>query len=75
MDPTSFSLPSAAYLFGGFIFSVIGFAAFRYGKKMESMNAMLIGVALMLFSYFISATWLLYLIGAALCAALYVFRE
>jgi hypothetical protein len=70
-----FSLPSGWYLFGAFVFSIVGFAAFRYGKKTASSNAMLIGVALMLYPYFISATWLLYLVGAALCAALYWFRE
>jgi hypothetical protein len=32
------------------------------------------GVALMLYPYVISETWLLYLVGAALCAALYLDR-
>lgn len=69
------TLPSGWYLFGACVFSIVGFAAFRYGKKTTSTNAMLIGVALMLYPYFISATWLLYLLGAALCGALYWFRE
>jgi hypothetical protein len=32
-------------------------------------------VALMVFPYFIDATWLLYTIGAALTVALFVFRD
>ena len=70
-----FSLPSGAYLFGSFLFSLIGFAAFRYGKRMENMSTMLIGVVLMVYPYLISATWLLYVAGAALCGALYWFRD
>ena len=69
------SWPSAAFIFGSIVFTIIGFAAFRYGKKMESMNTMFIGGAMMFFPYFISATWLLYAVGAAFCAALYHFRE
>ena len=34
-----------------------------------------IGLALMLYPYAISATWLMYVIGIALCGALYWFRE
>jgi len=34
-----------------------------------------IGVALMVFPYFIDPTWLLYTIGLALTAALFVFRD
>lgn len=69
------TLPSGGYLFGALMFGVIGFAAFRYGKKAGQTNPMLIGVALMLYPYFVSATWLMVLIGAALCGALYWFRE
>ena len=68
-------MPSASFLFGSFIFSLIGFAAFRYGKKTESMNTMFIGGAMIFYPYFISATWLLYAVGALFCAALYYFRE
>ena len=70
-----FSLPSGAYLFGSFLFSLIGFAAFRYGKKMTNMAVMLTGVVLMVYPYLVSATWLLYAVGAGLCVALYWFRD
>jgi hypothetical protein len=36
---------------------------------------MSIGVALMVYPYFIDPTWLLFTIGAALTAALFVFRD
>jgi hypothetical protein len=69
------TIPSPSYLFGAILFSAIGYAAYRYGKRNELMHPRWIGVALMLFPYAISRTWMLYLIGAALCAALYVFRS
>ena len=70
-----FNLPSGWNLFGAFLFSLIGLAAFRYGKKALQFQTMLIGVGLMLFPYVVTATWLLYVVGAALCFALYWFRE
>jgi hypothetical protein len=67
------TLPSGAYLFGACLFSLIGFAAFRYGKKTANMATVAIGIGLMVYPYAVSSTWLLYLAGAALCAALYWF--
>lgn len=69
------TLPSAAYLFGSIVFSIIGFAAFRFGKRTQGTNAMIIGVAMMLYPYFISSTWLLYAVGASFCSTLYFFRD
>lgn len=68
------SLPSPAYLLGAIIFGIIGYAAYRYGKKAELPYPKWIGVALMLFPYAISRTSWLYLVGGGLCVALYVFR-
>ncbi|CAN5445931.1 hypothetical protein BH11PSE11_BH11PSE11_30870 [soil metagenome] len=75
MNSLSFTLPTPAYIFGAILFGVIGFAAYRYGKKLSLTSTKWIGVALMLYPYVISQTWLLYLVGAALCACLYLFRE
>ncbi|WP_426101003.1 hypothetical protein [Massilia sp. TSP1-1-2] len=69
------SLPSGAYLFGALLFGLIGFAAFRYGKRTGNMAVMLIGVVLMVYPYAVSETWVLYAAGAALCGALYWFRH
>ena len=58
-------------LFGGFIFGMIGMAAFIYGKKNSAFKPMLIGIILMVYPYFIRNTVVLCLVGLALCAALY----
>jgi len=67
--------PSPANLFGMLLFGIVGLAAFRYGKKMRSGIPMIIGVALMVYPYFVKPTWLLYAVGFALCAGLYWLRE
>jgi len=68
-------LPSPANLLAMLVFGIVGLAAFRYGKKMHSGTPMIIGVALMVYPYFVTQTWLLYIIGIALCAGLYWLRE
>ncbi len=66
---------SSAVLFASVLFGAIGFAAFMYGKKSYRWKPLGLGVALMAYPYFISRTWLLYAIGGALCAGLFLFRE
>lgn len=68
-------LPSPANLFGSVMFGIVGFAAYRYGKKAGNFNPMMFGVALMVFPYFISQTWLLYAVGCSFCAGLYFLRH
>ncbi|MGV8899158.1 MAG: hypothetical protein ACOH2B_07950 [Burkholderiaceae bacterium] len=75
LDSLGLTLPSPAYLLGAIIFGIIGFAAYRYGKKTYNRNSKWIGIGLMLYPYAVSQTWLLYLVGAGLCAGLYFFRE
>jgi hypothetical protein len=76
LEALGFTLPSPAYLIGAILFSVIGYAAYRYGKKASLQTIKWIGIALMLYPYFISAeTWLLYAVGAGLCIGLYVSRR
>ena len=73
MDPLTtaqalgLSLPSPAYLLGAVLFGLIGLWAYRFGKRTERQKTRWIGLALMLFPYAVSETWLLYLVGAALC--------
>ena len=57
------------------IFGAVGFIAFIYGKKNSLWRPMLIGFALTVYPYCLSGTVLLYLVGAALTAALYFWRE
>jgi len=66
---------STAKIFAWIIFGAIGFAVFLYGKKNKSFRPMIIGVALMVYPYFISGTFLLYLVGILLIVALYFWRE
>ena len=68
------TLPGPAYLFGAVVFGLAGFAAYRYGKKTGRARTKWLGVALMLYPYAISATWLLYAVGAALCVAVVLDR-
>ena len=66
------SLPSPAYLLGAIIFGLIGFGAFRYGRKAGRPVPLWLGVALMLYPYGVSQTMLLYVVGAALCVGLFL---
>ena len=69
------SLPSPAYIFGAVIFGLVGFAAYRHGKRAGRPRSKWLGVALMLYPYAIAQTWLLYVVGAALCAGILIDRD
>lgn len=75
LQSLGFTLPGPAYLLGAILFGIIGLAAYVYGKKTANAHVKWIGVALMLYPYGVSQTWLLYLLGTGLCAGLYWFRE
>ena len=49
-------MPSGMYLFGSILFSLIGFAAFRYGKRLGEFATMGIGVVLMVYPYAVGET-------------------
>jgi len=66
LDPTTMML--------GLVFSGIGFVAFRYGRKMDLLPPVVIGLALMIVPVFASAVWLT-VIGVLLTFALWLFRE
>lgn len=74
LDALGFTLPSTAYIIGAVAFGIIGFVAYRYGKKMSLPAPKWIGVALMFYPYAISQTWLLYTMGVGLCIGLYLVR-
>lgn len=65
---------SAANLIGGMIFGSIGFIAFVYGKRMQAWTAMFLGLALMIFPYFVNDDIALFAIGTVGTAALYFVR-
>ncbi len=70
-----FSLPTPAYIFGLIMFGVIGYAAYRYGKRTSHDVCKWLGVTLMLYPYAVSETWQLYAVGTALTAGIFVFRR
>ena len=72
---TGMTLPSPGYLVGALVFSFMGIAAYRYGKKVSNPIVRWLGVALMFYPYLISQTWLLYAVGAGLCFAMYWYRR
>ena len=65
-------LPSPAYIAGAILFGVIGYAAFRRGRKSTRPALTWTGVALMLYPYAVPQTWLLWTIGLGLCGWVYV---
>lgn len=68
-------LPSPAYIFGAIVFGLIGLVAFRRGRKTGRRRTLWLGVALMIYPYAISRTWLLYAVGAALCVGIWLDRD
>ena len=68
-------MPSPSALFASLLFGVIGFVAFRYGKKNAVFVPMLLGIVLMVFPYFVSETWMIYAVGCALTAVVWLFRN
>jgi hypothetical protein len=52
-------------------FSLVGLAAFSYGKKNAEARPMLLGAALMAYGYFVSNVWLSLLVGGVLTALIF----
>jgi len=67
MDPNSLLI--------GIVAGIVGGGYFMWGKKTSRVVPMVAGAALMVYPYFIDATWALLLIGAVLCAAPFIVRE
>jgi predicted membrane protein len=65
---------SAASLLWGLIFGAIGFGFFTYGRKQASVVPLLCGLALMIFPYFVSNTFVLVALGVVLIATPYFVR-
>jgi hypothetical protein len=63
------TMPTPAYFAGMILFSILGMVAYVAGKRRQKSTTKWLGVALMFYSYVASVTWVLYLVGIALCAA------
>jgi hypothetical protein len=66
---------SAANLIGGFVFGSIGFVAFVYGKRLNLWKPMFLGIALMIYPYFISNDVVMYVVGIFGSTALFFLRD
>jgi hypothetical protein len=67
LDPTAIAL---SFLFGG-----IGFVAFRYGRRMERVPPLVLGMALMCYPLFVGSPVWLATIGVCLTGGLWLWRE
>lgn len=66
---------SLSSLFAAVLFGAIGFVAFRYGRKQARLAPTLIGIALMVYPYFVNGLLLTWALGALGTVALWFFRE
>ena len=64
-------LPSAWYIVGAILFGIAGYVFYRRGKATKQPSLLWTGVALMLYPYAVSETWLLWVIGFGLSAWAY----
>jgi hypothetical protein len=69
------TLPSPAYIIGAIIFSFLGLAAYYYGKRAEKGTVKWLGVALMFYPYVVTDTTMMYIVGVALCGAVYWYSQ
>jgi hypothetical protein len=67
LETMGLTLPSPAYIVGAIVFGLIGIYAYYVGKHHGRPRTKWLGVALMLYPYVIWNTWLLYIVGVALC--------
>ncbi|MDO8455487.1 MAG: hypothetical protein Q7T07_01080 [Burkholderiaceae bacterium] len=73
LQSMGFTLPSPAFLLGAIVFGLLGMVAFSRGRKESLPMLTWPGLALMLYPYAISQTWLLWLIGV--CVSAWVFAH
>ena len=65
-------LPSPAYIVGAILFGIVGYVAFRRGRKVSKPQLTWTGAILMFYPYAVSQTWQLWVVGVVLCGWLYV---
>ena len=64
---------NTANILASVIFGSIGFGAFIYGKKQSDLKALVVGVILMVYPYFVSNPIALFGVGVVLTVLLFVF--
>lgn len=63
-----------SWLLWGLLFGSIGLGYFIYGRRQNAVVPLVTGLALMAFPYFVSTTFLLLVVGAALIAVPWLLR-
>jgi hypothetical protein len=63
------------YWIANILFGIIGWFAFRHGWKQKSLRPSIIGIALMIYPYFITNAYWAFAIGIALTAVLFFWRD
>ena len=53
------------------VFGLVGFAAFRYGRKNDEPRPLFIGIALMAYGYFVTNAWVSFASGSVLTLLLF----
>lgn len=71
LESMGLALPSAWYIVGAILFGIAGYVFYRRGKSTKQPGLLWTGVALMLYPYAVSETWLLWVIGFGLCGWAY----
>ncbi len=71
LESMGLTLPGPLYILGSIVFGIIGYVAFRHGRKSSRLEMTMVGVALMIFPYAVSETSILWAIGCGLTAWLY----
>ena len=72
LESLGLTLPSPAYLAGAILFGIFGYVAYRRGRKTTESALTWSGLALMLYPYGVSQTWLLWAVGSALTLWVYL---
>lgn len=65
------TLPSPAYILGSILFGLVGYVVFRRGRRLQRSELTWVGVALMLYPYAVSETWMLWAAGSLLSTWVY----
>lgn len=66
----SFDVPS---LIAGLIFGIVGLYVFKRGRKESSMRLVMLGLALMIYPYFVDGATLNWVVGFLLSGASYYY--
>ena len=68
-------MPSGPQLLISLLFSLIGYFAWRHGRRESDIRALIIGITLMFYPYLVPNVWAMFGVGVALTAGLFLFRD